>query len=92
MGNLMWKVMAMGSAVGASIVARKVTGGSWKFIRGEDPPTNPEDPDNDWIEAILFAILSGAIVGLSRMLARRQAAAVYKKSSGQLPKEMQKSS
>lgn len=92
MGNLMWKVMAMGSAVGASMVARKVTDGSWKFIRGGEPPTNPEDPDDDWVEAILFAILSGAIVGISRTVARRQAAAVYKKSAGHLPQALQKSS
>lgn len=89
MGNVMWKVMAMGSAIGASVVARKVTDGSWKFIRGEEPPKNPEDPDNDWMEAIFFALLSGAIVGLSRMIASRQAAAIYKKSSGHLPKDMQ---
>ena len=85
----MWKVMAMGSAIGASVVARKVTDGSWKFIRGEEPPKNPEDPDADWMEAIFFALLSGAIVGLSRMIASRQAASIYKKSSGHLPKDMQ---
>lgn len=90
MGNVMWKVMAMGSAVGASIVARKVADGSWRFIRGDDPPKNPEDPDDDWKEAILFAILSGAVVGLSRTIARRQAANLYKRSAGHLPQELQK--
>lgn len=92
MGNVMWKIMAMGSAVGASMVARKVTDGSWKFIRGGEPPKNPEDPDDDWMEAILFAILSGAIVGISRTVARRQAASIYKKTAGHLPKDLQKSS
>ncbi|MGC1207511.1 MAG: DUF4235 domain-containing protein [Ornithinimicrobium sp.] len=92
MGNLVWKIMASGAAVGASIVARKVTDGSWKFFRGDEAPKNPEDPDNGWGEAIAFALLSGAIVGLTRMLANRQAATIYKKSAGHLPKPLVKKS
>jgi hypothetical protein len=90
MSNLVWKVMATGAAVGASIVARKLTDGTWKFVSGGDSPTNPEDPDIEWKEAIAFALLSGAIVGLTRMLANRQAAKVYQKSTGHLPKDMVK--
>jgi len=92
MGNAVWKVMAMGSAIGASMVARKLTDGSWKFIRGDEPPKNPEDPDTDWPEAIAFALLSGAIVGLSRLVASREAAAIYKKSTGHLPRPVQSNS
>lgn len=88
MGNLVWKVVATGAAVGASIVARKVTDGTWKFVSGKDSPSNPEDPDIGWGEAVAFAVFSGAVVGLTRMLANRQAAAVYKRSTGSLPKEI----
>lgn len=91
MGDLVYKVMSIGAAIGAAKVARSATDGSWKFIRGEESPKNPEDPDNDWKEAVAFAILSGAIVGLARMLASRQTAAVFKKSAGRLPKDLQKS-
>ncbi|HKJ10845.1 MAG TPA: DUF4235 domain-containing protein [Ornithinimicrobium sp.] len=89
MGDAVWKVMALGSAIGASMVARNLTEATWKFIRGDEPPKNPEDPDTAWLEAVGFALLSGAIVGLSRMVANREAAAVYKKSTGHLPKPMQ---
>ncbi|QDO90102.1 DUF4235 domain-containing protein [Ornithinimicrobium ciconiae] len=88
MGNLMWKIMAAGAAVGASVVARKLTDGTWKFVSGGDSPTNPEDPDIDIKEAIAFAVLSGAIVGLSRMVANRQATKLYQKSTGHLPKAL----
>ncbi len=91
MGDLVYKVMSVAAAIGASKVARSATDGSWKFIRGEESPKNPEDPDNDWIEAVMFAVLSGAIVGLARMLASRQTAAVFKKSAGRLPKDLDKS-
>ncbi|USQ79793.1 DUF4235 domain-containing protein [Ornithinimicrobium faecis] len=88
MGNLMWKVMAAGAAVGASIVARKLTDGTWKFVSGGDSPSNPEDPDIDIKEAIAFAVLSGAIVGLSRLVANRQATKIYEKSTGHLPQAL----
>lgn len=86
MGNVMWKIMAAGAAVGASVVARKVTDGTWKFVSGSDSPSNPEDPDIDIKEAIAFAVLSGVVVGLARMIANREATKLYKKSTGHLPK------
>ncbi|HLS46638.1 MAG TPA: DUF4235 domain-containing protein [Ornithinicoccus sp.] len=91
MGNLVWKVMATAAAVGAGVVARKLTDGTWKFVSGGDSPMNPDDPEIDIKEAIAFALLSGAIVGLSRMIANRQATKLYTKSTGHLPKALAKS-
>ena len=81
--------MAAGAAVGAGIVARKVTDGTWKFVSGGDSPKNPEDPDIDIKEAVAFALLSGAIVGLTRMVANRQATKLYQKSTGHLPQVLE---
>lgn len=91
MGNLVWKLMAAGAAVGAGIVANKLTDGTWKFVSGGDSPSNPEDPDIDLKEAIAFAALSGVIVGLARMFANREATRVYQKTTGHLPPELEKS-
>ncbi|WP_109471084.1 DUF4235 domain-containing protein [Ornithinimicrobium cavernae] len=88
MGNLVWKLMATGAAIGAGVIARKLTDGTWKFVSGGDSPKNPDDPDIDIKEAIAFALLSGAIVGLSRMIANRQATKLYAKSTGHLPKAL----
>lgn len=90
MGNVMWKVLSVAAALGASVVARKVTDGTWKFVSGKESPNNPEDPDIDFKEALAFALLSGAVVGLSRMLANRQATKVYTKAAGHLPKDLAK--
>ena len=38
-----------------------------------------------WQEALGWAALSGAAMGLARMLATRKAAVVYQKSTGHLP-------
>src|SRR5690606_36809941 len=88
MGNLVAKLATTVSAIGASVVARKMTDGTWKFVTGNDSPSNPEDPDIDIKEAVAFAILSGVLVGLARMLANRQATKFVAKTQGKSSKEV----
>lgn len=85
MGNIGWKLLAAGAGLAAGVVAQKLTDGTWRFVSGHESPANPEDPDIDWREAVAFAVFSGAVVGLSRMLANREAAKFYRKSTGKLP-------
>lgn len=89
MGEKFWSLATTGAAIGGGIVAKKVAESGWKFITGNDSPANPEDPDTDWVEAIAFALVSGAIVQLTRMLVNRQSTRAYKKSTGRLPKSVQ---
>lgn len=88
MGEKFWSLATTGAAIGGGIVAKKVAEGGWKFITGNDSPANPEDPDTDWTEAVVFALISGAIVQLTRVLVNRQSTRVYKKSTGHLPKSV----
>ena len=81
MGNLVAKLVTTGSAILAGIVAKKTTDSTWKFVTGSDSPENPEDPDIDLKEAVAFAVLSGVIVGLARMLANRQATKIVAKGA-----------
>lgn len=85
MGSMVWKVMGTGSAVLAAVVARKVVHSGWYRATGKNPPTNPASPDTDLAEAIAFAVATGAIVGVARMLATRKAAQYFQKSAGHLP-------
>ncbi|MFX0538661.1 DUF4235 domain-containing protein [Ornithinimicrobium sp. Y1847] len=82
MGNIVAKVLTAGAAVAASFIARKATDGTWQFVTGKDSPQNPEDPDIDIKEAIAFAVLSGALIGLARMLANRETTKLVAKGSG----------
>ncbi len=83
--ELGWKVYGTLAAVGAGIVARKAIQGVWTAGTGKKPPANPEDPDTGMGEALGWAIVSGAVVGIARMLAGRKAAERWRKSTGQLP-------
>ena len=88
MGSLAWKIIGTGSAVLAAAAAQKGLAAAWKLATGEDPPTIPEDPETSWREAITWAVLSGAVLGLARLAATRQAAHYYVRSTGELPKAL----
>jgi hypothetical protein len=87
---MMWKVLGTGSAVVAATVADRGIRAVWRAVTGSEPPTVPEDPDTRWPEAIGWALLSGAVIGLARLIAVRKAAAYYKQSTGELPKALRR--
>ncbi len=89
MGALVWKVLGTGAAIGAALVARKLTTRVWTSATGKAPPANPEDPEVSWPEAVGWAVASGAIIGVARLVATRKAAAYYTKSAGHRPKGLQ---
>ena len=89
-GALVWKVLGTGAAIGAAGVAKKLVTSGWTSATGKAPPTNPEDPEVSWPEAVGWAVASGAVVGVARLLATRKAAAYYTKSAGHPPKGLQK--
>lgn len=80
--NIMAKVVTTGAALLASVVAKKATDGTWSFVTGKEAPENPDDPDIDIKEAILFAVLSGTLVALARMVANRETTKMLAKSQG----------
>jgi hypothetical protein len=89
-GALVWKVLGTSAAVGAAVVARKLLTSGWMAATGKEPPENPEDPEVSWQEAVGWAVVSGAVVEVSRLLATRQAAAYYARSAGHPPRALQK--
>ena len=91
MGPFAWRVIGTGSAVLAAAAAQKGLTAAWKLATGDDPPTIPEDPETSWRDAIVWAVLSGAVLGLARLVATRRAAHYYMRSTGELPKALQRS-
>lgn len=88
MGNIVAKLVTIGAASAAGFIAKKATDGTWSFVTGKEVPENPDDPDIDIKEAILFALLSGALMTLARMLAQRQTTRVMAKSQGKTPAQV----
>ena len=87
-GSKVWTLFSLASALVAAAVAKKALNSSWRAATGKNPPQNPADPDVDVWEAVLWAAVSGTIIGLARMLAQRKAAGYYAKSTGELPPQL----
>ena len=89
-GSKVWSLMSLVAVIGAAAVAKKALQTGWKTATGKNPPANPADPDVDMREAVAWAAVSGALIGLARMFAARRAAGYYAKSTGHLPPGLQK--
>jgi hypothetical protein len=89
-GSKVWSVFSLGSALAGAAVARKALDKSWQVATGKKPPENPADPDVEVREAVMWAISTGALVALAKMLAQRRAASYYARSTGHLPAELRK--
>ncbi|HLL08766.1 MAG TPA: DUF4235 domain-containing protein [Nocardioidaceae bacterium] len=87
-GSRLWRVYGMAAAAGAMVVTRQLLDKGWRLATGKYPPKNPEHPDVTMPEAMAWAIASGVAVGVARMLAARQAAQYWRRSTGQLPPGM----
>jgi hypothetical protein len=84
-GKVGYKLMATFASVAGAFAARKVLQLAWKTATGKQPPANPEHPEVTWAEAVGWAVVSCAVIGVARMAAQRKVAASWHKSTGQLP-------
>ncbi|QQS02434.1 MAG: DUF4235 domain-containing protein [Austwickia sp.] len=85
MNDRMFKLIGTGAAIGAAALAKQVSEKGWKAVMASDPPANPEDPDTELWEAIAWAVASGAVIAVARMMASRQWTKYYTKSTGHAP-------
>lgn len=85
MADKVYKAIGTVAAIGAGTLAKQASEKGWKAVMASDPPANPEDPDTEMREAILWAIASGAIIAVARMYASRKWTQYYTKSTGKAP-------
>ena len=61
------------AALTAAMVTRKLVTVGWKKITGKEPPSDPQDPQVHFGEALSWAILLGVTMESARVLAHRAA-------------------
>ena len=81
----MWNAVASVVAVGADVASKPVLVRGRQLVTGSEPPGNPAHEDVSWRDAVLWAVITGAVVGLVRLLAQRSAAGAWQKSQGHYP-------
>lgn len=83
--TVLYKLVATVAALLGAQVARRLLTFAWKAATGKEPPSNPEHPGVTWAEAAAWATVSGATVGIARMVAQKRVASSWHKSTGSLP-------
>ncbi|MBC2934498.1 DUF4235 domain-containing protein [Nocardioides sp. zg-1228] len=86
----LYSAFSLVAAIAAAAVAKKALNTSWRAATGKNPPANPADPDVSVGEAVLWAAVSGTLIGVARMFAARRTAQYYAKSTGHLPPQLKK--
>ena len=81
-GKRVWKLMDRGATIGSGLLARRLSAFTWQTATRRKPPSETNHPDNDVREVVLWAVVGGAIVELTKALVHRSAATYWVKSTG----------
>jgi hypothetical protein len=84
-GKTGYRLMTVVATAVGAFAARKLLAVAWKVGSGKQPPANPEHPEVTWAEAVSWAVVSGAVVGVARLIAQKKVAASWHRSTGALP-------
>jgi hypothetical protein len=74
-GDASGKVMALAATFVAGTIVRKIITAIWTRTTGNEPPTDPHDPDIALKEALGWSIVMGVGMEAARLLASRAVAA-----------------
>ncbi|MFT4188986.1 MAG: DUF4235 domain-containing protein [Aeromicrobium sp.] len=83
-----WKLMNRSTGIASGLLAPLVATGVWRLLTGKKPPTSSDNPEIDAREAIMWALLGGALVEVVKVAVRRGTAQYWVKSTGELPPGM----
>ena len=79
-------VAGLVSMLAATAVTKKALDGVWRLgSGGKTPPNDPSDPDVEFREAVVWAVLSGTAVSLVRLMMARRMAATERRQNRVLP-------
>lgn len=83
--KLTWTIVRSVTTMATVAVTKKAIDSGWRFVTGNEPPGDPENPDTPWLEALVWVTASGVGVVVARRLATRTATRRWQKWTGDLP-------
>jgi Protein of unknown function (DUF4235) len=83
-----WNGVASAAAVGAVVATKPLIERAWRVAFRSEPPGNPAHQDVAWRDALVWALVTGAVVGVVRLVAQRLAAGAWAKARGDYPKSL----
>ena len=80
-----WMLVGAGSAMAAGAAATGLIEGGWRTIRDEEPPIDPDASTTSWGKAVAWSAITGVLVSVAQLAARRGAAAGWTRVTGRKP-------
>lgn len=80
-----WTLLGTGSTILAGVTLRNALKKSWQHATEKELPLHPEQEETAWQDALAWAMATGLIVGVGRLLARRLASGGWEKATGSKP-------
>jgi len=78
-------LVGAGSAMVAGAAISGLIEGGWRAIRDEEPPIDPDASTTSWGKAVAWTAITGVLVSVAQLAARRGAAAGWKRVTGKRP-------
>ena len=82
-----WKAFTIGLGALAGFVTTRALEVIWKALRGSMPPKTAADRRSSLVDALSWAVATGAGVGVARLLAIRSAATLWEVAAHEPPPE-----
>jgi hypothetical protein len=83
--KVQWTLFSTLVALLAGITVRKAAKKGWVAAKKEPPPTNPSISGNGWTKALAWTAASGALAGMSKLVAEQGAEKAWEKRTGKRP-------
>jgi hypothetical protein len=81
-GNIVWKLLVLAISRPVASTLRDGVQTVWAKSRPGNPPRTAADPDAKWIDAILYAGLTGVGFAVGELVAQRGAAEIWRTFGG----------
>lgn len=83
------KLIGIGTGIAVRKISEKGLAKLWQRTKHSDPPADPASPGTPWPEALAYAVASGVVIGVARLVATKGAATAKVKLTGRVPKGME---
>jgi hypothetical protein len=83
----LYKGVIAASALGASLLVNNSLDYGWRKITKEDPPRDPLAPNVSWKKALIWAVLTGILVSVARLLVEKAVYSGWAKGYGEDPRK-----
>ena len=83
--KLIYRLLSLLVAVPISRIIKKLVLQAWKAARPNDPPRDPKKADVGWLDALIWAVISGAGSALAKLISTKGAAGAWRAIIGTEP-------